>query len=257
MIGIIVLGAVAALLVVMAIPLLMGKGAWMISGYNMKSPKEKALYDEKAICRFSGMLLLAMAGGIGLMGLGDAIGAVALFYVGLALTIAISIGGAAYCGLSYKRFLKQGVTVGEYLAVKKSSKTSKFAIIATIVLIVISTTGVGALFLFGEIEPTVAVQADSVFISGMYGRTVPFSEITEITLIEQSMRGIGPGRRRNGYALGNTLKGHFTVGLIFVDAGSSPTLHIERAGASDIYISFSDSDATRAVYQELRTILGD
>ena len=38
-----------------------GKGAFLIAGYNTASRSEKENYDEKALCRFMGKLMAAMA----------------------------------------------------------------------------------------------------------------------------------------------------------------------------------------------------
>ncbi|MCL2853501.1 MAG: DUF3784 domain-containing protein [Defluviitaleaceae bacterium] len=244
-----------ALLVIMSIPLLMGKGAWMISGYNTMSPKEKELYDEKALCRFVGLTVLAMAAGLALMGVGDIINIPVLFQIGIAIAIIVGIGSAAYVGLSFKRFLKKGVTVGELHAAKVSQKTSKAAIILGIVITVTALIGTGAIFYFGEREPVITVHADSLHIDGMYGTTVPFDRITSVTLVEDSMSNIGMGIRRGGYAgFTGIRKGRFDAGLLIVDSRQSPTLQIERTGSRDanIFISFSDPDATHALYQELR-----
>ena len=45
---------VAALLGIMSILLLMGKGSWLIAGYNTASEKEKSRYKEKTLCRTVG-----------------------------------------------------------------------------------------------------------------------------------------------------------------------------------------------------------
>jgi hypothetical protein len=91
----------------------------------------------------------------------------------------------------------------------------------------------------------------------MYGLSVGLSEISNISLIERSMREIGPGMRTNGYGgIGGALKGHFqsnSLGkkLLFVQAASSPTIKIERIDRKDIYMSFRDAETTRAVFSEL------
>lgn len=75
----------------------------------------------------------------------------------------------------------------------------------------------------------------------MYGVEIDFSEILEISLIEESMSDIGIGIRSNGYGgFGGSLKGNFksdSIGdtLLFVYAKSSPTIKIERANKKDIY----------------------
>jgi len=54
----ITLGAVSLLLIGLSIPLLRGKGGNLIAGYNMMPPEKKAEYDEKALCKFIGKILL-------------------------------------------------------------------------------------------------------------------------------------------------------------------------------------------------------
>ena len=46
-----------------------GKGAFLIAGYNTASKAEKARYDEKALCRFMGKIMFALAGCQGIMAL--------------------------------------------------------------------------------------------------------------------------------------------------------------------------------------------
>ncbi len=52
---------VTALLFVIAIALLLGKGSWMIAGYNTASEAKKGKYDVKKLCKITG-------GGIGIIG---------------------------------------------------------------------------------------------------------------------------------------------------------------------------------------------
>ncbi len=53
---------VTALLFLIAIVLLLGKGSWMIAGYNTLSEAEKYKFDEKKLCKIVG-------GGIGIIAL--------------------------------------------------------------------------------------------------------------------------------------------------------------------------------------------
>ena len=59
--GVIITGSVLLLLLVLGTVLRAGKGAFLISGYNMLSQKEKEKYDERALCRFVGNLLYVIA----------------------------------------------------------------------------------------------------------------------------------------------------------------------------------------------------
>ena len=241
----------AVLFVGIAIPLLRGKGAFLISGYNMKNPKEKALYNEMALCQFTGKLLLFLAANFAVMAVGFEYDIQILGFAGTILVVFGGLGAAMYVNTG-RRFLKEGITDEELRMAAKGNKWSNVIIIAVSAMTVVIVAWV---FIAGEIEPTVTVREDSLHISGMYGTTVPFVRISEIELVEDSMVNIGAGRRRNGYGgFGTTLKGQFDAGLIFVDSHQSPTLRIERTSGSrpNIYISFRNPDATRALYHELR-----
>jgi hypothetical protein len=114
------------------------------------------------------------------------------------------------------------------------------------------------MLVFSEKEPVVNILDDGVQINAVYGLTIEFSDITDISLIEKSMRAIGVGTRTNGYGgFGETLKGHFKSNnlgetLLFVRSKSSPTIRIERDGAKDVYISFRSSENTERVYREMK-----
>ena len=50
----IIIGVIMLLLIAMSIVLLMGKGEWLIAGYNTLGKEEKAKYDSVALCKFFG-----------------------------------------------------------------------------------------------------------------------------------------------------------------------------------------------------------
>lgn len=58
MIGIYILALVFLLL---SITFLMGKGSWLIAGYNTSSKEEKEKYDEKKLCRTMGIMCAIIA----------------------------------------------------------------------------------------------------------------------------------------------------------------------------------------------------
>lgn len=55
LIGMIVLFLIAAVF------LFVGKGSWMIAGYNTSTQEEKDKYDEKKLCRGMGVLLFVIS----------------------------------------------------------------------------------------------------------------------------------------------------------------------------------------------------
>ncbi len=59
--GIVVCCFVLLLLISLGFVLRSGRGAFLISGYNMLSKEKKARYNEKELCRFTGNLLFVIA----------------------------------------------------------------------------------------------------------------------------------------------------------------------------------------------------
>ena len=96
----------AAVFVLLGILFSRGKGAFLIAGYNTASAAEKARYDEKALCRFMGKLMFALAACQAGMGLGAAWAGMWLYWLGIALFLAAAVGGVIYANTG-RRFLKK------------------------------------------------------------------------------------------------------------------------------------------------------
>ena len=101
----IITGVVCALLLVIALVLLSGRGAMLIAGYNTMSKEKRGKYDEKALARFVGWLLIAMIPLQLLMQAGAHYGLNWLVGGGVAASIALLVGGAVYVnkGNRFKR----------------------------------------------------------------------------------------------------------------------------------------------------------
>jgi len=128
--------------------------------------------------------------------------------------------------------------------------------IAGIVFTIIILVGVGILLLWTSRPANVNVTDDAIQITGAYGTTIYFSDIQNITLLEESMREIGAGRRRNGADVGGHLRGNFEAGLLFVrNAGEGPTIRIDRAEGNSVFISLDDSGETRGLFGELSGVV--
>ncbi|MCL2663853.1 MAG: PH domain-containing protein [Oscillospiraceae bacterium] len=125
--------------------------------------------------------------------------------------------------------------------------------------------GSAIMMVVGEFDPIVSVSGDGVSISGMYGITIRSDEITDIILIEDSMRGIFAdvgAMRTNGFdGFGQAQKGYFSSleygsHIRFVQTRSSPTILIERR-AYNVFISFRDGEKTRELYNELVRLINN
>lgn len=187
-------------------------------------------------------------------------GILSLFSViaGVAVMLITIVPGIAVLIVVYKKiynkYKNSSFTNTEIInSSPKGSKKSVINLIVTVLILI----GLPVMFYYSEKEPEVIIHKDRIQIKGMYGLSIDLSEITDISLIEKSMKEIGVGSRTNGYGgFGDTLKGNFksdTLGetILFVRANSAPTIKIERAGKKDIYISFNNAERTNLLYSNL------
>ena len=96
---------VVVLLAVLGLAFSRGKGAFLIAGYNTASQEEKARYDKKALCRFMGRLMFAMAGCWGVVAAGSLLAWPQLYNLGIGLFLAVVFGGVVYTSTG-RRFRK-------------------------------------------------------------------------------------------------------------------------------------------------------
>lgn len=139
-----------------------------------------------------------------------------------------------------------------------SKKNSKIGIAAAIIITVVVLIIVSVMISDGEKDPVVSAADNKIKIESQYGIDIDYSDVKSITLIEKSLNEIEPkAHRYNGYGgFGDTLKGYFDseeLGnfILFVKANSSPTILIERKDNDNVYISLSDGDKTKELYQKL------
>lgn len=105
LIGFIVIGATALLLVGLSIPLLLGKGTWLIAGYNTMSAEEKARWNGPALARFTGKILLVIGITMPVIGVAGYFNIGWLIWTYLFGLIGLSVFAAVWCNTG-KRFRK-------------------------------------------------------------------------------------------------------------------------------------------------------
>ncbi|WP_052131456.1 DUF3784 domain-containing protein [Planococcus sp. CAU13] len=94
------------LLLVLGLYLLQGKGGWLIAGYNTLPSEEKKKYDEAALCKATGKLILAITFTIALITAGDVLDMEILMISGIILMILSIISGIIYLNTG-ERFKKR------------------------------------------------------------------------------------------------------------------------------------------------------
>ncbi len=104
-IALVITGAIGLLLAVMGVVLLLGHGAFLIAGYNTMPTEARAKYDQRALCRFTGKLLLALAPCCPGIGLGAVLDWVWLTIASVTVLL-VAVGWAVVYANTKGRFLK-------------------------------------------------------------------------------------------------------------------------------------------------------
>ena len=87
---------VIAFFVLMGILFARGKGMSLIAGYNTLSPREKEKYDKEKLCKAMSWMMFLLAGTWAVAAAGVYIRSNALCWAGIALFLAVIIGGVIY-----------------------------------------------------------------------------------------------------------------------------------------------------------------
>jgi hypothetical protein len=171
----------------------------------------------------------------------------------------VAIAAVIYANTGNRFHKKDGAKMSSVFE-RKNQKTSKANKIVPIVFAMILLIVVGGVLLYCEKEPAINVSDSQIQIKAMYGVDIDFSDVTNVSLIEESMKDIGIGSKVNGFDGIRTFKGHFKSDslwetLLFVQSNSSPTIRIERNNEKDIYISFRAAEKTERLFDELTTVV--
>ena len=87
---------VIAFFVLMGILFARGKGLDLIAGYNTLSAREKEKYDKEKLCKAMSRMMFLLAGTWAVAAAGVYIRSNALCWAGIALFLAVIIGGVIY-----------------------------------------------------------------------------------------------------------------------------------------------------------------
>lgn len=90
------------LFIVLAVVFFRGKGSFLIAGYNTASTYERSKYDEKALCRAMGKMMLAIAICWFIATLSFLFKTMALMWIGQVLLLAVVIVGVIFMNTSKK-----------------------------------------------------------------------------------------------------------------------------------------------------------
>jgi hypothetical protein len=133
---------------------------------------------------------------------------------------------------------------------------SKAGYFLSVIIILISLTFPTILILSGSRDTKVTTTDSYLRINGMYGLTIKYSDIVKLDTISDLP---GIKSRTNGYALGESYKGNFSLrnggkAKLFIKLGSPPYIFI-KTDKLIIYLNFKNPGMTVAFFNSLTSRL--
>ena len=233
----------AALLILPAIFLLTGRGSFLIAGYNTATPEEKAAYDEKKLCRITGVGLLVMGIPVLIMAIWGKSTARWFVIVTAAITLLDTIVMVWLCNSRWVRNASANSTA-------QPAGHKKALWIAAVI------TAVSLLFILptlftGNITPEYGDTAVCIQASYWQDLTIPYESISAIDYRDEAMT----GTRMGGLGTFRLLLGKFSneelgtyTRYTYTDCDACVILH---SRGQIIVLSGKDKAATRTIYDTL------
>lgn len=154
----------------------MGKGSFLIAGYNTSNKEKKAKYDEKKICHCAGIAMLMVSFGQFIV----------LWNKNLMwINIFLSIAAVLIVIIGFSFFSKKKVVDIDKTEIKsEEDKTSKVLKIGSLVFTLIIIAGIGGLLFAGNVSVNVGKEAVEVGAFMATGSTVEYTDIEEVSLVD-------------------------------------------------------------------------
>lgn len=210
------------------------KDPGIISGFKMSEDPQQREQDKIWLKRLFSYMRRANIATL----IGGAIGIVSGLQIIYILSLILPISIAAL--LAYAR--------RDTGSQKKGGKTAMIITILAVILIV----SIPVLYL-SRSNLNVSFSDDKMEISGLYGRDIPLSDITEVTLCN-SLPEIS--LRTNGFSLGDTCLGYFRTSegknIILFTHSDKYFVRITQNDGTTHYLSYRDKEATEQLLQRLQ-----
>jgi len=137
---------------------------------------------------------------------------------------------------------------GMEITPKKNMLNTRLIVVSLVILLVI------VVLFSGTQETKVKVDNNGFTIRGIYGLTIPYSDISQIDTVSSFPR---ISMRTNGFAFRGSLSGNFrfadkSSAKLFVKTGNPPYILIKSKDRVPIYLNFKDKQKTRNLYMELK-----
>jgi len=231
-----------AVLIIVALGIMIKyfKMSWLIAGYNTSSAEDRRVMSEKGIEKFIGNGMFALASILAGGNIGKYLGN-HFAQTGSWILFTAVLG---YVIIRAQKYVPDK-TPGE-----SGRKTNTTVLILAAYLLVFAVVAAG--IVYGNRESTVGIEGHWIRIGGIYTTRIDIKEVTDIRM-EDSIPAIRS--RTNGYAFGDTRKGHFLLqdlgkGRLYVHSNKGPFIYILTNDSYTI-VNFDSPDKTRKLFAEL------
>ena len=245
---------IVVLFATMSILFLCGKGSFLIAGYNTASAKEKAKYDEKKMCRITGVGMAIITVFIIIMILFEdkAPGvAFSLLMIGTIVVVIVCLA------LSNMICVKKDVEITPEMlkeskeAVRKQEVMNRRVTIGTSIFLIVTFVVVGVWMVTGDVK--VVLGENGMKIEGSYinDKTLDYSEIKEVSFEDDFQFGSRDGGfgslKLNEGRFENSRFGRYTL-YAYVKCRSVVVMHTEE----DIVVVNAESrEETEKLYLQI------
>ncbi|NLW43827.1 MAG: DUF3784 domain-containing protein [Syntrophomonadaceae bacterium] len=216
------------------------KMSWLIAGYNTSSAEDRRAMSEKGIEDFIGNSMFGLAAILAGGNIGKYLG----YYfaqTGSWILFTVVLGYVIIRAQKYVPDKTPGVS---------ERKNYNTVLILAAYLLVFAVVAAG--IIYGSRESAVEIEGHWIRIGGIYSTRIDIKEVTDIRM-EDSIPAIKS--RTNGYAFGDTRKGHFLLrdlgkGRLYIHSNKGPFIYI-LTGDSYTIINFDSPAKTRKLFAEL------
>lgn len=215
--------------------LILNRRAYLfISGFATRPEKEQEQLIENGYPQGVGRLFLIIAAGLLLL--------MPLGMTGFRYTFELQ--------LAYMLLMLFGGLI--LLSRREVPHKRKRALRTSVIMAAVVIGGISALLFTGARQPDVTFGDSAMEISGMYGETIPYSDIRSMKLLDDLPE---VRYKENGFGFADYAKGRFSVeghgsSLLFVDTKQSPVLLIETAGRP-VFITGDRPGETKSWHRKL------
>lgn len=238
------------LFLILTIVFLMGKGGFLIAGYNTASAKEKARYDEKKMCRVMGVsmgIITVMMGIWAYLG-SDAPGG--FVYAFLIVTLVDVVVTMILTNTICKRKEPLEVTV-----TPEDAKKNRRIIWGCVIFTVVLSAAIGIWLVTGDIK--INFDQDGMEIQASYwqDKAVTWDEIQRVEYLES----MDLGRRTNGFGGIKLKEGHYeneSLGkYLLYSYGKCETYVVLETETGILALNQESQEQTKELYEKIQSQL--